>query len=382
MSLFDSLPEVSRGGFTSLPEWHAFCAEEEMPVEARLGIRSTWARKLRNDPAGFNGLRYAHLGTIYVDTPRFETLRQNFANIVFLNYGQSSLKDPILVDSLEGNYGKSHFVARILRDYRARAYARGRRFPVPEGENNLHEPTIYATCDATARHSRGDEAILDYLLAPWKGHLVGQLPGLIKRHVLRLDTSVIVIDDIQELRRWRLSDEEMAGHLKFLMSLLPVTMILVGWDLVGNKILVEGDDGIYRLSRKFTRGGESTIGDVIGSTSSTEGRVTRFFIPGYDLDTEESRPLLRAKRGMLSSPKMSSYIWERTSGVIGSVEKLLTRGTLAMIQSGDEYLDDKLLEPVPIDEAADLKRPAAKARLKELHRELAEARKNGASARA
>jgi hypothetical protein len=378
-----ALPRVRRGSFTSIPEWEAFMDEDELSVEERLGPRSTWLSQARADPSAFNGRRVAHQGAIWVDTPLFEKLRQKFREILLANYAINGVKIGVAVDSPLGSYGKTIFVARLLREYEAQVREFGRRWPPEPGTNDVHRPTIFTTCSSAPRASRGDEAILTYLRAPgWENKRVSQYTPLIKKYVLGCDASAIVLDDIQELRRWRLSDEEMSGHLKYLMSLLPVQLILVGWQLVENKILTEGADGYYRLraDAASSRRSKSRIGAVIASTSSTQSRFIHLLLPGYEIEDDRHRlewqfalmkfedesPLLEAARGMLSSAAMSDYLWERTSGAIGSLSKLLMLGTIRAINRGMEHLDADILESVEIDEAAELKRSAARTRLESL----------------
>ena len=59
----------------------------------------------------------------------------------------------------------------------------------------------------------------------------------------------------------------------------------------------------------------------------------------------------RARPGMLTG--LAGYLFERTSGHIGSFITLITRGCVKAIRSGEEELTAALLDRVRIDEASE-----------------------------
>ena len=67
--------------------------------------------------------------------------------------------------------------------------------------------------------------------------------------------------------------------------------------------------------------------------------------------TERQLVLARARPGMLTG--LADYLFERTSGHIGSFITLITRGCVTAIRSGQEDLTAALLDRVRIDEASE-----------------------------
>jgi hypothetical protein len=81
---------------------------------------------------------------------------------------------------------------------------------------------------------------------------------------------------------------------------------------------------------------------------STEGREQW---QGLLKATERQLVLARARPGMLTG--LAGYLFERTSGHIGSFITLITRGCLKAIRTGEETLTSSLLDTVRIDEASE-----------------------------
>ena len=65
-------------------------------------------------------------------------------------------------------------------------------------------------------------------------------------------------------------------------------------------------------------------------------------------------PLLRQEPGSLREE--GSYIWDRTSGAVGSVRALLAGAARAAISSGTEKIDRAVLDGIKIDAHAEAER--------------------------
>ncbi|HUZ24783.1 MAG TPA: hypothetical protein VMV07_13580, partial [Streptosporangiaceae bacterium] len=108
--------------------------------------------------------------------------------------------------------------------------------------------------------------------------------------------------------------------------------------------------------------GESGDSAVLAQTAR---RWTRLEVPPFEIGTRQGRQdwrgllkaterqlvLARQEPGMLAG--LARYLFERTTGHIGSYMTLITRGCYKAIRSGEEALTTALLDKVKIDEASE-----------------------------
>lgn len=97
---------------------------------------------------------------------------------------------------------------------------------------------------------------------------------------------------------------------------------------------------------------------------------------GFDIDTDNHRhewqQLLKAvekrivlthrDRGMLV--KHADLIFERTSGRIGPLTTLINRACHQAVRTGSEYIDEHVLDQVPMYAASDQQRSDTRARIR------------------
>ena len=145
------------------------------------------------------------------------------------------------------------------------------------------------------------------------------------------------------IRVWHDSTQSTA----WLASELPVTFIYAGAGLAGRGLFAEGLTGPSAV------------------LAQTGRRWTRLELPPFELVSDQGRRdwhgllkaterqlvLARARPGMLTG--LADYLFERTSGHIGSFITLITRGCVTAIRSGEEQLTAPLLDRVRIDEASE-----------------------------
>ena len=107
--------------------------------------------------------------------------------------------------------------------------------------------------------------------------------------------------------------------------------------------------------------------------AQTGRRWPRLELPPFEIASEQGRQhwsgllkaaerqlvLARARPGMLTG--LADYLFERTSGHIGSFITLITRGCVKAIRTGEEKLTAPLLDSVRIDEASEQARQLAAA---------------------
>jgi hypothetical protein len=163
--------------------------------------------------------------------------------------------------------------------------------------------------------------------------------------VLSCETKLLIVDDLHFLK-FRTTRVEISNQFKYISNEFPLTIIFIGIGL--------RESGLYS---------DGTYADqVLGQTGR---RTTPLTMREFNVDDEpgrhewrqllltlEKRIALACKyRGMLADD-LSDYLWERSSGRMGSLMPLIARGCNRAVRSGAEVLNQELLEQVPADEAA------------------------------
>jgi hypothetical protein len=162
-----------------------------------------------------------------------------------------------------------------------------------------------------------------------------------------VQSAVGKVDDIHFIDPRRKDGLDVSNHLKWLANELPVTFIYAGVGLGERQLFAEGLTGANAV------------------LAQTGRRWTRLELPPFEIVSEQGRQhwhsllkaterqlaLARAHPGMLTA--MAGYLFERTSGHIGSFVTLITRGCYKAIRSSEEKLTTRLLNGVRIDEASE-----------------------------
>jgi hypothetical protein len=165
--------------------------------------------------------------------------------------------------------------------------------------------------------------------------------------VLSCESRAGIIDDVHFIDPRRKDGLDVSNHLKWLANELPVTFIYAGVGLAERRFFAEGLTG------------ENAV------LAQTARRWTRLEVPPFEIVSGEGRQhwrgllkaaerqlvLARAQPGMLTG--LADYLFERTTGHIGSFVTLITRGCFKAIRSGEERLTAGLLDGVRIDEASE-----------------------------
>jgi AAA domain len=165
--------------------------------------------------------------------------------------------------------------------------------------------------------------------------------------VLSCQTRVGIIDDVHFIDHRNKDGLDVSNHLKWLANELPVTFIYAGVGLGERRFFAEGLTGAN------------------AALAQTARRWTRLEVPSFEIASETGRQhwhslleaterqlvLAHAQQGMLTA--LADYLFERTTGHIGSFVTLVTRGCYKAIRTGEERLTAELLDRVRIDEASE-----------------------------
>ncbi|MFF4427050.1 TniB family NTP-binding protein [Streptomyces sp. NPDC001549] len=165
--------------------------------------------------------------------------------------------------------------------------------------------------------------------------------------VLSCETQLGIIDDIHFIDLDRRDGLAVSNHLKWLANELPVTFIYVGVGLAERRFFADGLTGkntvLAQTARRWTRLGVEPF-----QLESDEGRRHwRSLIKA----SERQLVLAEHRPGMLV--RNASYLFERTSGHIGSYFTLLMRGCYRAIRTGAEAISKEVLDGVRLDEASE-----------------------------
>jgi hypothetical protein len=173
--------------------------------------------------------------------------------------------------------------------------------------------------------------------------------------VLSCETRLLIIDDLHFLHWQRYGGIEIGNHFKYIANEFPVTLLSIGIGLGDRGVLMED------LCCNVEAAGYKDI-----LLEQTTRRTTMLEMRSYGLDTEqdgrqwrtllstiEERLVLGSKRPGMLAEDLSDYLYERSTGHIGSLMELIRRGCARAIRTGVETLNQKLFESFKIDGAAE-----------------------------
>jgi hypothetical protein len=286
---------------------------------------------------------HANFGTLR--TPQLAAATEELDLIVSAaRQDPDRVRGAAVIDALPG-LGKTTIATTFARGFdRAQI---GRHGPVTaEGHERVPVFRVGLTSNTTLR-------TLNRMICEFYGHpaagraSAAQLASHAVDCVLSCQTRVGVIDDIHFIDHARRDGLDVSNHLKWLANELPVTFIYVGVGLAERRFFAEGMTG---------------PGAVLAQSAR---RWTRLDVPPFEAGSEQGRQnwaallktterqlvLSRSRPGMLTS--LAGYLFERTSGHIGSFVTLITRGCYKAITSGEEALTRDLLDKIRIDEASE-----------------------------
>ncbi|GGX38003.1 AAA family ATPase [Streptomyces chartreusis] len=229
------------------------------------------------------------------------------------------------------------------------------------GARDLHVPVAYVQTPVTAKPKSLCKAILPFYGAEVNPRL--DLPDLIRQVALSLrehGTKALLLDDITRLRMHRADDQGTLDLIRAFMS-MNVTLILVGVNIHSTGLLREGRPDprtgqvAFPPSRhKLVHGEEATqterrfdVVELDRFRYDTDAQIMAW--ADHLADVEGHLRLLKAEPGMLTSGTMPEYLYERTAGVVGLLERLVEDGCQEAISSGAEYLTESLLDGIPIN---------------------------------
>ncbi len=258
-----------------------------------------------------------------------------------------------------GAQGKTETVCAALAAFEA-DWLEVNEFMNPQamaGTRDLVAPVAYVRCPVKATPVSTCQRILDFYGEDYKNmrqeDLIRTVNAAIAAHV----TKALVIDDITRLKLHRESDQDVLDLLLEVMS-MSVTLILVGVGIPLSGLLRRGR--FDPVTKQWTIPPVKDRGRSPNPQAATqhERRFEMIELNPFSYNSnaeihawenhlvrlEQHLRLLDDTEGTLSGGSMPEYLFSRTNGVVGLLEKLIQRGCRLAIEEGAERLTSALLD--------------------------------------
>ncbi len=173
--------------------------------------------------------------------------------------------------------------------------------------------------------------------------------------VLSCETKLLIIDDLHFLHWQRQGAVEIGNHFKYIANEFPVTLLSIGIGLGERGLLMEDSGCTIDAAQYNDMVLEQTTRRTImlemhpfGINSERQRRQWRTV-----LTTIEDRLALAAKRPGMLADELPEYLYERSTGHIGSLMELIRIGCARAIRTGAETLNQRVFDSFKIDSAAE-----------------------------
>ncbi|MFF7356433.1 AAA family ATPase [Streptomyces filipinensis] len=257
-----------------------------------------------------------------------------------------------------GAQGKTETVCEALAAFEAE-WLEVNEYINPEamaGTRDLLAPVAYVRCPVKATPVSTCQRILDFYGEDYKNMRQEDLIRTVNSAISAHATKALVIDDITRLKLHRESDQDVLDLLLEVMS-MSVTLILVGVGIPVSGLLRRGRFDPVRKQWIIPPVRDRGRSPNPEAATQHERRFEMIELEAFSYDSpaqinawvdhltalERSLRLLNDTSGMLSSGAMPEYLFGRTNGVVGLLEKLIQRGCRLAIEDGCERLDTALL---------------------------------------
>ncbi|MFI9365562.1 TniB family NTP-binding protein [Kitasatospora sp. NPDC053057] len=262
-----------------------------------------------------------------------------------------------------GYQGKTECVCEVAAAFEDRWLALHQHLNPDAGPGcrDLHAPVAYVQTPVTAKPKSTCKAILNFYDTPVSARM--DLPELIHQVAASLrdhGTKVLILDDITRLRMHRADDQDTLDLIRAFMS-MHVTLVLIGVDIPGSGLLREGRHDPATGQWHLPASRHAKIHAL--EATQTERRFDLVELDRFRYDTapqiaawlqhlrgvQDSLRLLDAPEDMLTAGAMPEYLFQRTNGVVGLLERLIEDGCREALDTGLERLTKDLLEGLAID---------------------------------
>ncbi|MGW0868998.1 ATP-binding protein [Streptomyces sp. NPDC002740] len=260
-----------------------------------------------------------------------------------------------------GNQGKTETAAEAAAAFENLWLGLEEFVDVPElpGARDLRATVAYVQTPVTATPKSTCQAILDFFGTSGRNMTLTQLVQQVRASLRDHRTRVLILDDITRLRMHRKDDQDTLDLIRALMS-MRVTLVLIGVGIPDSGLLSGGWQNPETGQWEFPEPGHKDWRDEASTQTARRFDLVdlRPFSYGTDDDIadfvdhltglEDELRLFNARKGMLTEGGMPEYIYRRTGGVVGLIERLIEDGASLAMDTGLEEITEELLERVII----------------------------------
>jgi hypothetical protein len=322
------------------------------PVQAPTTVDSTTYAKMKpQKKAEYNRARIMYCsGGIVLDTPQVVSARRLLSKASAWNVGTNSGGVGVMLDG-DSTTGKTETLKILARSTFAQ-YRRAR----PDFARHKRIPIVYVSVPAASTAKGLVAEFADFLGLPvGTGEPMTSVKSRVVKTLNGAGTQLVLVDELQNLAGRSTGLGESVDVLKELHEKATATFVYAGIDLQTSQ-LFKGPKGQQLLGR-FT-----TLDTRRLNLHDTHDRgVWRGFINRF----ESKLPLHDQTPGTLLT--MSSYLYQRTSGSIGSLARLLTGVAIDLIDldgAAEETITEEAMEAIALDTHADAAYEVIKAKAK------------------
>ncbi len=278
------------------------------------------------------------------------TLRANTANTA------PGVRTGLFV-SADAGLGKSTLVSEIAARFDEAQRQRAEFFPSVAGNRDRWVPVAWLSVGSEVSIKGLCRDLLGfYGEVARKSASAADLSALVRKVIVQCGTLLLVLDDITRLRMHREADQNAADFIRSLME-TGATILGIGVDIPGSGLLNEGQASARSRSLLTQTRRRFTV-HTLGSFTDETGDAYAAWLSHLKA-VEEDLPLLDKAPGMLTDGDTPAYLLRRTSGVVGTLTRLITEASLAVLgqqptgPGTGEYLSREILDYITLDDAAE-----------------------------
>lgn len=260
-----------------------------------------------------------------------------------------------------GNQGKTETAAEAAAAFEDLWLGLEEFVDIPElpGARDLRATVAYVQTPVTATPKSTCQAILDYFGTSGRNMTLTQLVQQVRVSLRDHRTRVLILDDITRLRMHRKDDQDTLDLIRALMS-MRVTLVLIGVGIPDSGLLSGGWQNPETGQWEFPEPGHKDWRDEASTQTARRFDLVDLRPFSYDTDDdiadfvdhltglEDELRLFNARSGMLTDGGMPEYIYRRTGGVVGLIERLIEDGASLAMDTGIEEITEELLDRVII----------------------------------
>lgn len=323
----------------TIDRWRDFVSRSPESDKPTLRTPEELARMSAEAKEHHDGQRAAWFGSDFVlRTSDVDLLSKWERRAALLGTAQSATATRGIAVSGRSTLGKSTAVLAVGRQHELRCRRRQ-----PDHDSD-YAPVVYVVVPAGTTPKALMVAFSHFLNlpVPTRGNTQALTETVIS--VLSdLRTSMVILDEVHNLRTSHVAGAEAASSLKTFSERIDATFVYTGIDLPSTDLFT-GDMG-----------------------RQIKGRVSMHHMRPYGYGTQQQRAewgelvealehdwliLSKHKPGTLSEEATATYLFDRTAGSIGSLRALLADAAATAILDGTERITREILDQTPTDQLA------------------------------